>query len=127
MASADDVHQHLRAVLVQPGDGDPVGGRVARVHLALALQRDDPVGKQPGPAAVHQHPRPPASQFFRQGVPLLAEDGGAACSSRSQRAYRAMPTRSNASTSCTICQPSSTSPSTSAAVTGTPSRKTSLR
>ena len=52
---------------------------------------------------------------------------GARTSRRSQRAYRAMPTRSKASTSWTTFQPSSTVPSTSESVTQTSLRKTSLR
>ena len=75
-ACADDLHEHLGAVLVEPGDRDPVGSRITGSNLSLALQCNHPVGEQPGPAAVREHPRPPALQFGRERLPRVAEHGG---------------------------------------------------
>ena len=90
----DDLHEHLGTVLVQLGHRDAISRGVCGLNAAAALQRDHPIGQQPGATAVHQHPGPAAAQFLGELFPPIPRASGASFNSRSQRAYRAIPTRS---------------------------------
>ena len=94
----------------------------------LLCSRHHAVRQQPGPAAVRQHADPPAAQLGGQVVPAVAEHGRAPrrAGARTGRTGRCRPARTTC-TSCTIDQPSSTVPSTSASVTRRSSKNTSLR
>ena len=101
-----DLHQHLRAVLVEFGDGDPVRRGVAGLDLALALQRHHPVGEQPGAAGSARASAPSGTAAPRAGRPTPRPEptGRRAAAARTVRSGRCRPARTT-STSCTIDQP----------------------